>query len=57
MIKRKYVKEKGEESQIERKRESEMGLKPGLPKNYSNEGTQIRKCGPLKCKGTKCHKR
>ena len=31
-----------------------MGLKPGLPKSYSNEGTQIKNCGPLRCKSAKC---
>ena len=32
-----------------------MGPKPGLPKNYSNEETQIRNCDPLRCKIAKCH--
>ena len=34
----------------ERKGESESGLKPGLPKNYFNKGTQIKNCGLLRCK-------
>ena len=42
-------------TQSERKRESEMGPKPGLLKNNSNDGAQIRKTGPLRCKSTKCH--
>ena len=32
-----------------------MRSKPGVPKNNSNKGTQIRKNCPLRCKSTKCH--
>ena len=39
----------------ERKREIEIGPKPGLPKYYSNEGTQNKNCSALRCKRAKCH--
>ena len=32
-----------------------MGPKPGQPKKYSNEETQVRNCGALRCKSVKCH--
>ena len=55
----KVIKGKGRgiirKTQIEKKGESEMETKPGLPKSNSNEGTQIRKSGPLSCKSVKCH--
>ena len=38
-----------------RERKRKIGPKPGLPKNYSNEGTQIKNHGPLRCKNAKCH--
>ena len=41
--------------QSKRKRETEMGPKPGLPINNPNEGIQIKKSGLLRCKNTKCH--
>ena len=42
-------------AQSKSKGESEIGLKPVLPKNYSNKGTQNINFGPLRCKSTKCH--
>ena len=39
----------------ERKREIEIGPKPGLPKYYSNEGTQNKNCSLLRCKRAKCY--
>ena len=39
----------------QKKGESEMGPNPGLPKNNSNEGAQIKKSGPLWCIRVKFH--
>ena len=39
----------------ERKGESEMGPKPGLPKNNSNEGSQNKNRVLLRSKSAKCH--
>ena len=42
-------------NQSERKGESEMAPKLGLPRINSNKGAQIWESGPLKCKSEECY--